>query len=1028
MRHALGADQPHLNKEATEFTRQHLSVQERAWLDKHRVIRVGVDGAYAPYSFLDSTGEFTGIAVDFIRQIEQRLGVAFVPVPGLSWPEIVQGAKDRTLDVIATAVETPERNEFLEFTEIYLPTPLVIMSRADDIRFRTVADLKGATVALVEGYSSSKRVLDQAPGIKPQMVKTPLDGLAAVATGEADVYVGVLGINVYLSSKHGFSNLKVAARFDTATNGQRFAIRKDWKPLAAILQKTLDAIGETEKTKIFGNWIALESGPADGAVPNYTDQEIAWLAEQSEITIGINERWPPMDFIDANGEASGIGTDYIRALQARLPVKLVIKPDAWKTIYDDVKDGRLDALMGITPTEARAPYFHFTDPYLTVPHVIFTRSGTPIISSLEALRGKVIALEKGFFLVRLIKEKYPWINVREYDSTLDALYGVSRGEAEGYIGNRAVALYQIDSHLINNLMENTVFSESRSVNAIGVRNDRSILRDILQKTLAQIPDSNQRAILNRWVDPAPADAEALLTPRQKAWFSDHRFLRMGVPANWPPFTIMDENAQYNGMAADVLSLISAMVPAVIDPNTIISEVDMLEKIRRKELDMVASAIKTPEMAEQFAFTRSYLSFPIVILMHKDSAPVADLDGLRRRRIGVVSGRGIANLVEMSRLDGTIVTFEKAADALSALDGGQVDAFVDTVPTINYARQFVDSDDLRVAAPTSFSVDLAFAVRKDLPELVEILDRAIGNLTDLQKRAITQSWLRVKVERRTNWLLLIQITAAVLLITGIIIALITRWNRRLANEIKQRQRAENELKKEIDIKNAFFSIIAHDLRSPFTTLLGMTELMAQLAPTKTKEELASQALNVHDAARRVFALLENLLQWAVHQMEAAGTEPTEVDLGELVKECVGVFEATAAKKGIDLDNTITQISVWSDRDMTRTVLRNLINNALKFTPEGGRVTLSAVAEGDTALITVEDTGVGMPDEVREHVFELVRKTSTMGTAKESGTGLGLPLCADLVTKNGGRIWVESEEGKGTKIFVALPMAETNSMSA
>lgn len=232
-----------------------LTPAEKKWLSEHPVIRIGVDAGYAPYSFLDSDGTFIGVAPDFINLLSKKLGVSFKVTPDLSWPEIVQGARDHSLDVIATAVITEKRKSFLNFTQIYIPTPLVIMSRSDDMRFKAASDIKNHTVALVEGYSSSKRVIQEHPAAKVIQVANPVEGLHAVSSGLADIYVGVLGINIYLSQKQGITNLKVSANYDVETNGQRFAVRKDWKILTAILDKALNSITEAERKKIYDKWI-----------------------------------------------------------------------------------------------------------------------------------------------------------------------------------------------------------------------------------------------------------------------------------------------------------------------------------------------------------------------------------------------------------------------------------------------------------------------------------------------------------------------------------------------------------------------------------------------------------------------------------------------------------------------------------------------------------------------------------------------------------------------------------------------------
>ena len=146
--------------------------------------------------------------MEFADYLSDQLAVTMEVVPDFSWPEIVTGVRERNLDLVLTMSHRPEREAFVNFTEIYLPTPLVIMRRTGDERIETEADLDGRAVAIVEGYSASARIKEEHPDAKPLIVKTALDGLFAVATGKADAYVGVLGINVYLATNNGITNLE----------------------------------------------------------------------------------------------------------------------------------------------------------------------------------------------------------------------------------------------------------------------------------------------------------------------------------------------------------------------------------------------------------------------------------------------------------------------------------------------------------------------------------------------------------------------------------------------------------------------------------------------------------------------------------------------------------------------------------------------------------------------------------------------------------------------------------------------------
>lgn len=235
-----------------------------------------------------------------------------------------------------------------------------------------------------------------------------------------------------------------------------------------------------------------------------------------------------------------------------------------------------------------------------------------------------------------------------------------------------------------------------------------------------------------------------------------------------------------------------------------------------------------------------------------------------------------------------------------------------------------------------------------------------------------------------------------------------------------QRSEELLKYEINVKNKFFSIISHDLKSPFNALLGMTEIMSTMADGFSKDQLVHFAHDVHRSGEQVFELLHNLLEWARIQMEGGAFEPQIISLHDLTEDSINVLMPIAQKKNIVIENAIKTDIAYADHEMVKTVIRNLIANALKFTPSGGQIQISSRTQGKAVNVTVSDTGVGISPKQIEAIFSLDQKKSTIGTAGETGTGLGLPLCKEMLERNGGHIWVESAPGEGSKFHFTLPL--------
>jgi len=228
------------------------------------------------------------------------------------------------------------------------------------------------------------------------------------------------------------------------------------------------------------------------------------------------------------------------------------------------------------------------------------------------------------------------------------------------------------------------------------------------------------------------------------------------------------------------------------------------------------------------------------------------------------------------------------------------------------------------------------------------------------------------------------------------------------------------------KDRFFSIIAHDLKSPFSSILGFSEILkdeVEQIDTKTIKRYASL---INSSAQNSYALLENLLEWARMQQGQIQFEPEKLVLNDAVIAEIQNLQHTADQKNIKLtNNTPENLTIKADYNMLLTILRNLISNAIKFTPEGGQVKVEAKIEGEVkgeksqVVISVSDTGIGMTKETIENLFKIESSISTRGTNNERGTGIGLLLCKDFIEKHKGNIAVKSMPGKGSTFTIYLP---------
>ena len=222
------------------------------------------------------------------------------------------------------------------------------------------------------------------------------------------------------------------------------------------------------------------------------------------------------------------------------------------------------------------------------------------------------------------------------------------------------------------------------------------------------------------------------------------------------------------------------------------------------------------------------------------------------------------------------------------------------------------------------------------------------------------------------------------------------------------------------KDKFISILAHDLRNPFHTILGFSKLLITKFDRLSDEKKDSYLHSIQLTAEKTYELLNQLLDWAQSQAGNTAYNPERIALDSLLVENLDLLSESAKNKGVSMKkNPDVDDCIFADKNMVNTIIRNLLSNAIKFTPEHGTITASCYVKADSVFVEIADTGVGMDEKDLENIFEIDQTISKKGTSNESGSGLGLLLCKDFVDKCGGQISAKSELAKGSSFSVSFP---------
>lgn len=291
--------------------------------------------------------------------------------------------------------------------------------------------------------------------------------------------------------------------------------------------------------------------------------------------------------------------------------------------------------------------------------------------------------------------------------------------------------------------------------------------------------------------------------------------------------------------------------------------------------------------------------------------------------------------------------------------------------------------------------------------------------DLRDKQIEIQKLKIKNDTRKVYLL------AIITISITLLLILFFWlyiSKRNTNQLLLDKNKEiSNINKQ---KDKFFSIIAHDLRGPFNGFLGLTELLAEDIDEMEKEEIQFAAVNMRSSAKNLNRLLNDLLEWSRMEQGLISFVPQEINLAEVIKECSSTLQEAANKKQIAVEISIDQnLKIFADHHILQSVIRNILSNALKFTPRNGSVKIEAHADSKNTYVSIADNGIGMDAKMVKNIFQLDVKTNRTGTDDEPSTGLGLILCKEFVEKHNGKIWIESKVNKGSIFHFNFPHAIT-----
>ncbi len=504
----------------------------------------------------------------------------------------------------------------------------------------------------------------------------------------------------------------------------------------------------------------------------------------------------PIQYTNEAGKADGMLIDIWRLWSEKSgrPVRFVAGNN--EKTQEIVKQGQADVIAGLFLNERREGFLDFTESILASPYYVFYNRKVNNLKSVSDLTKFRVAVTRGSYHEDYIKAHFPDVQLVLFNGYGELFTAADKDEIDVFI-TQPLFMYH---HVVSSASQKRYKSlplpiYTRSYSA-AVTKGRSELLDFIQHYMAEITAEEKAAISTKWVGVKwtgqQSSPKLSLTAEEQAWIKAHRTIRLGVDPAWPPFEYFDGNGEYAGLGADFIALFNQKLNIDMQPVKNLSWNQVLSNAQQGTIDVLPVVSVTPEREQYLNYTKPYLVYPYVIFVHDDARFVTSIDDLYGKTVAVEKSYVTESLLRSKHPDINIKTYETTEQVLLALSQGSVDAYFGNLSAGMWMLNKLGLTNIKVAAPTPYKIEHAIGVRKDWPELVTILNKAIDDVSTEQRQEIKNHWFAVGFDHQVNTRDLWRVALIIAAVAFVIFLLMLYWNRKLQAEIIRRRQLEEKL--------------------------------------------------------------------------------------------------------------------------------------------------------------------------------------------------------------------------------------------
>jgi len=547
----------------------------------------------------------------------------------------------------------------------------------------------------------------------------------------------------------------------------------------------------------------------DDIIVPLTTEEKNYLDSKPYFTVSSLEHFQPFNFKE-NNKAVGYSIDVINVMGKYLNKEIKYISQPWAVQLELLEHGKLDIIPNIAVSQERKKFVEYTD-FSHITYMIgFATKQSYEITSINDLFGKKVSVVNKSYFHDYLEKNFPSIELVVVSSTQEAIEQVVNNNVFAVISNVPTLNYFIHQKWLANLTIHSIDDlgiPSESKLNMGVSKGNLILKSILEKTYQIIPQRELNDLQANWMNIKNSINNKIdLNFEEKSYLQKKQKILMCVLPNWLPFEQIDENGKHKGIGADFMKIISQNLNTPIELLPTKEWAESLQNLRDRKCDILPVAMDVPSRRNAMNFTTPYVSEPFVVATKSDQLFIKNAKELSNKKIGVVKSYAFIDVLKRQNPDIQIIDVANTKEGLERVRKGELYGYIDTMPAIAYWMQKYSIMDLKIAGKLEFNIKLSIATRNDEPLLSTIMQKAIDNISEEQRRTIVGQWISIKVAQEFDYTKLLQLSA----LFFIVLLLILYKNRTVSIINKELLLAKKAIEEQQGMVDKYVLILTTDL--------------------------------------------------------------------------------------------------------------------------------------------------------------------------------------------------------------------------